>query len=157
MTERQLQDSIVKALTRKSGFLERRAEILDAREQSYRRGLKAGIRCARSAPQTEKQLQDSIAKILAARGIFFVRSRMDKRTTNNVGLPDFLLAIRGFDSIGLEYHDCPIAWEVKLPEKKLNPAQQAIADKMRDWPNCWTHRVITSVNQAIKELEIYGL
>lgn len=41
--------------------------------------------------RTEKQLQEDMIKLLDQRGIFFNRSRMDKRTTCRVGMFDFTI------------------------------------------------------------------
>jgi hypothetical protein len=45
-----------------------------------------------------------------------IRSRMDKRTANNVGRPDLIFA----------WPFTPIAMEVKLPGEKLSPEQETM-------------------------------
>src|ERR1700691_6096614 len=43
--------------------------------------------------RSEKELQADMVKLLDQRGIFFVRSRMDKKTSTRVGMPDFVILI----------------------------------------------------------------
>lgn len=40
---------------------------------------------------TEKQLQEQMANLLNQRNIFYVRSRMDKKTSLPCGMPDFFI------------------------------------------------------------------
>lgn len=62
----------------------------------------------------ESDIQDQIESECRRRGWYVVRSRMDKPTTNGLGVPDFIVAI-----------DCGVTlWvEVKRPGQKLRPEQ----------------------------------
>lgn len=98
-------------------------------------------------------LQAEIAKLLDRLGIVYIRSRTDKRSTNNRGTPDFIFAIASKKLTS----DCACAWEVKLPKKKLRPEQQQMLQKLQTGPNAWRYCVITSVDEAIAELKAIGM
>ena len=99
----------------------------------------------------ERELQDQIANLLSLKGIVAIRSRMDRKTSNQVGTPDFLFSVEhGLRSV-------PCAWECKLPGKKLSPEQQKMAVEMLAPPNAWVYKVITSVDEALMELKRLGL
>jgi len=90
--------------------------------------------------KTEKELQNQIDGLLRLRHIVAIRSRMDKETSNNLGTPDFLFAIRGR----------AIAWEIKLPGKKLTEEQRKMM--LRLTSNGWSCYVVHSVDVAIELL-----
>jgi hypothetical protein len=96
---------------------------------------------------TERELHKSVGNVLRLRGIEYVESRMDRRTTQRRGVPDFLFAVS----------TAAVAWELKLPGKKLDPEQQAMFARMTTAPNGWRCCVITSVDQALGELRKLGL
>jgi hypothetical protein len=50
---------------------------------------------ARFSCRQERRLQDEVAAWLDISGIWYSRSRMDKRTTNKAGTPDFLCCVEG--------------------------------------------------------------
>jgi len=95
---------------------------------------------------TEKELHKEIAAILDAKGIVFVRSRMDRRTTQAKGTPDFLFSIRGYS----------FAWEVKTEKGRLSLEQERMLDRMSMPPNNWNVSVIRSAGEAIKKLYELG-
>ena len=95
---------------------------------------------------SEKELHAEIAAILDAKGIVFVRSRMDKRTTNRKGTPDFLFSIRGHS----------MAWEVKTASGRLSLEQERMLDRMSNPPNNWNVSVIRSAGEATKKLYELG-
>ena len=68
---------------------------------------------------------------------------MDQRTSNNVGTPDFLFAIKGQ----------AIAWEAKLPKRPFTVEQQVMRLRLED--NGWKYAVIHTIDEAIDELETY--
>jgi hypothetical protein len=92
--------------------------------------------------KTEKDLHKSIRHQLLYRGIEFFESRMDKRTTQRKGTPDFVFAVEGR----------AIAWECKSPVGKLSKAQEEMHIRLEQWPNYWKIKVIRSLQEAIKEL-----
>jgi hypothetical protein len=93
----------------------------------------------------EKELQGQIRSILGHKGIVAIQSRMDKRTSNQVGTPDFLFAVDGK----------AVCWECKLPGGKLSPEQERMKELLAHEPNGWTYRVIHSVDEALAELKNY--
>lgn len=52
--------------------------------------------------EDESELHDDIIRLCKSRGWYYVRSRMDKRTTQAVGVPDFIIAADGGKSIWIE-------------------------------------------------------
>ena len=85
----------------------------------------------------ERELQKQIANWLRLRGIWFTQSRMDRRTSNTVGTPDFIFCHRGRF----------VAWEVKCPwSRALRPEQQKAADAIVAAGGEW--RLVTSLAEA---------
>lgn len=93
------------------------------------------------AARKEKQLQENIAALLRLRNIWFMRQRMDRRTTGTLGAPDFLFSVNG--------EAC--AFEVKLPSAHLTDEQFACHIAMRT--NGWIVFVVHSEAEAIQQLE----
>jgi hypothetical protein len=115
-----------------------------------------------AASRSEKALQRQIENYLRLRGIEAIRSRMDRKTSNNVGCPDFLFAVTTHRQ-WIE-HDgdwghlvAAVALEVKLPGKKLDPEQEKMQAAMTKRPNAWTHRVVNSVEEVKAFLDGLGL
>ena len=92
--------------------------------------------------KTEKILQTQIEGYLAHHGITCIRSRMDKATSNQLGTPDFLLAVDGQ----------AVAYEAKLPHKKLTPEQEKMRAHLEE--NGWHYRVIHHLDEVIADLHI---
>jgi hypothetical protein len=85
----------------------------------------------------ERAIQKQIAGYLRLIGAYYVQSRMDRRTTNQTGTPDFIVLWKG------QVH----FWEVKCPwSPKLRPeqtqAKMSIEDNLGNW------LLITSLAQA---------
>ena len=121
-------------------------KILRLLSPADRRSLgKAGL-TAEEALQTarikvERDLQNLIESYFRLRGVFAIRSRMDKKTTTPVGTPDFMLALDGE----------AIAIEAKLPGEKLTPEQEAMRKTLTESPNGWKWLTVYSLD-PIKEL-----
>jgi len=88
--------------------------------------------------KNEKQMQDFIETFLTEQGTAAIRSRMDRKTSNQCGTPDFLFAIKGQ----------AVAFECKLPGRKLTEAQEKMIRKMTE--NGWRCYVINSYDEAKK-------
>lgn len=89
----------------------------------------------------ERQLQNQIANYLRLHNIWFAQSRMDRRTSNTVGTPDFLFC----------YEHYFVAWEVKCPWSQNLRAEQAKArDGIMAQGGDW--RLITSLAEAQEHL-----
>lgn len=101
--------------------------------------------------QSEKRLQIQILNLLRQHHIEALWHRTDKKTTCNVGWPDFVFSVEQ----GLRR--LPVCWEVKLPGGKLSPEQRNLQELLTHPPNSWEYRVITSVDEALRELKRYGL
>lgn len=97
--------------------------------------------------KSEKELQRQCVAMLRLRGIFVIVSRMDKRTSNQVGTPDLIFSLmRENDFIGR-----PCGFECKLKGNKPTPEQEKVMGQMAS--NGWTVRVIHSVEQMRDELK----
>jgi hypothetical protein len=106
---------------------------------------------AKAEVKSERDLQRLIDQYLRLRGVVPIRSRMDRKTSNNVGTPDFLFAVRGRrwdggDQRVIETVAC--AFEVKLPGKKLDPEQEKMRVAMTKPPNGWHYHVVHSVEEV---------
>jgi len=88
--------------------------------------------------KSEKELQDQIAGHFEIAGTVVVRSRMDKKTSVAVGIPDLLFALKG----------APVAMEVKLPGEKLTKEQEKMMANMKK--NGWLCHVVYSYDQAVE-------
>lgn len=89
----------------------------------------------------EKQLQENIAALLRLRNIWFMRQRMDRKTTGTLGAPDFIFAVNG--------KAC--AFEVKLPGEK--PTDEQVRCHIAMCANGWFVRLVHSEAEAIQQLE----
>ncbi len=89
----------------------------------------------------EKELQEQITNWLRIRGITVIRSRTDHKTSNNVGTPDLLFAIRGR----------AVALEVKLPGCKPTPGQEKFLCALAG--NGWKIAIVHSLDEARSVVE----
>lgn len=76
---------------------------------------------AKQEERLEKDIHKNISGWLHIRNVFFIRSRMDKRTTNGNGLPDYVVVLPALIAGNLPR--CLMV-EVKLPKKKLSQDQE---------------------------------
>ena len=119
---------------------------------------------AAAEAQTERDLHKYIRGLLELRGIEFIESRMDKRTTQKRGVPDFLFTVAFHPvpemkdgAVVMSWWPIACAWELKLPGRVLDPDQKAMFERLSTRPNCWCCRVIRSVDEALAELKKLGL
>lgn len=110
---------------------------------------------AQGEATSEKALQKQIVGLLRLKGIEPIVSRMDRRTSNNIGTPDILFAVDCSSDENIR--PCACAWEIKMPQGKLSREQEQMATKLLMHPNCWCWRVIRSVDMAIAELKEMGV
>ena len=91
----------------------------------------------------EREIQKLICGYLRQIGAFYIQSRMDRRTTNQPGTPDFVICYQGRTEF----------WEVKCPwSQRLRPEQ--IAAKVSIEDNGGTWRLITSLTDAQEALRL---
>jgi|SRR5882672_2847736 len=118
----------------------------DERKRLGMAGLLASEAQARYDAKSEKQVHTQIENWLRLKDIFFVHSRTDKRTTNQVGLPDFLFAWPFAGEIR------PVAIEVKVNGNKLSPAQEKVRQQMiRNW---WRYFLVSSLGDMLDQFNI---
>jgi len=118
---------------------------------------------AQAEAQTERELHKHIGNLLRQRSIEFIESRMDRKTTQKRGVPDFLFSIwvRAPDKdapfAGFKTWPVALAFELKLPGKKLDPEQVKMFESLSKPPNAWHCVCIHSVDEALAELKRFGL
>ena len=122
-------------------------------------GLTAEEFMAKGAAKNERDLQRQIVSLLRLKGIEPNVSRMDKRKTDAVGWPDITFAVGKQHDIYPNAYDgtYACAWEIKHGDGKLSTEQQQMALRLSSKPNCWRHRVIRSVDEAMAELRDMGV
>jgi hypothetical protein len=94
---------------------------------------------------TERKLHAQIRNLLSLKEITYFESRMDRRTTQRKGAPDFIFAVRGI----------PVGYECKTGNSKLRPEQEELLEKMRF--NGWHVRIIRSIKEAADDLKELGI
>jgi hypothetical protein len=133
-------------------------------EKSQRQAL--GLRtmdeiAAQAEVKIEKDLHRQIENLLRIRNVQFFSSRMDRRTTTQVGTPDILFCVLVwvFDKLTQSTFQMPQAhaWELKIGGRALDPEQVKMFEQMTAKPNGWTCRTIRSVDDALAELKRLGL
>lgn len=87
--------------------------------------------------KTERKLQEQIVGFLERNNTVVIRSRMDRKTSTNVGTPDLLFAVRMR----------PVAFEVKLPGRKPTKEQHDMMLRMTG--NGWACFIIHSYDEAV--------
>jgi hypothetical protein len=85
----------------------------------------------------ERELQRDIANYLRLHGLWFTQSRMDRRASNTVGTPDFLLAYKG----RFVAWECKVAWATKLRRE-----QAEARDRITAQGGAW--KLITTIADA---------
>lgn len=117
------------------------------REALGERGRTNNDRREQAIAKDEREIQKQVAGYLRLLNLWHVQSRMDRRTSNTVGTPDFIFVRKGK----------PVFWEVKCPwSRSLRPeqakAREAILAEGGEW------RLITSLAEAQAHLrEIDGI
>ncbi len=92
--------------------------------------LPSAERHAKEEAKVERELHKLIANELLRRGIFAIHSRMDKRSTQAKGVPDFCFVVRGV----------PIAVECKTEKGQLSREQELVRVQMES--NGWLYFVV---------------
>src|SRR5687768_11329105 len=113
------------------------------RRQLGKGGLTAAEATAKAEARNEKELQRQIYQFLRQRGYVAFRSRTDKRTTNNIGTPDFLLSVHGKS----------VALEVKTATGKTSPEQDRLHEQMVNSQNGWSLWVVGDVESVKRILD----
>jgi len=110
------------------------------REPLGKAGQTAAEAFALSDIANERELQDQIAQFLRMKGVQAVfSSRMDRRTTNKVGQPDFLFCYQG----------CSIGLEAKMPGR--GPTEEQAEMHRRMVLDGWTVAVVRGL-EDVREL-----
>lgn len=106
---------------------------------------KAGVTSAEAQSKhdavAEREVHKHIANWLRQHDIWFCHSRMDRKTTNQNGCPDFLFVWQPVYAI---VAPVPMAIEVKVGNNKLSEEQKRVRlDMIR---NGWNYHVVSSLD-----------
>lgn len=115
------------------------------RKRLGKRGQTVAEAIEKAEIKSERDLQNQIASWLSLHNIWFTRSAMNKRTTNAIGTPDFILSVDGK----------AIAFEVKYGTRKPDPEQSACMSDML--VNGWRVEVVRSLEEVKAFLESWGM
>jgi hypothetical protein len=115
---------------------------------------------AQAAITSEKELHRQVAGLLRIRDIVFFDSRMDRKSTVQIGMPDFVFCfVRTLEptdtTASLLRWPVPCCWELKIDNRKLEPAQELMFQRLT--VNGWKCSVIRSVAEAVSQLKELGL
>lgn len=107
----------------------------------------------RAEVKNERDLQRQIVGLLRLKGVEPIVSRMDRKTSNNLGTPDILFCVKS------KPWDIPIAvgLECKFGSGKLSLEQEKMHETMMAMPNAWRVVVVRSVDEVLAILEELGL
>lgn len=98
----------------------------------------------------ERQVHLEISNWLRLKGIFYVHSRTDRKTTNAVGCPDFVFAWAG------EYQGYaparPTAVEVKVGNNVMSDEQLKVMAIMQG--NGWAYHIVSSLPEMLVYLGV---
>jgi hypothetical protein len=130
---------------------------LQARENVKPHRVKQSMKNNTLRDVPEKEIQDDIEKYLRLNSIYFVRSRMDRKTTTEPGTPDFVICrpctpCVGDAGFGITRPAQFIALEVKRPGELPTSEQTVHAQRIQASGGKWA--VVHSLDEAIKALLI---
>lgn len=100
-------------------------------------------RQAANDAKLERELHKLICNELLRRQIVFIHSRMDRKSTIGVSLPDFCFALSGH----------PVAVECKTKSGELSPEQYVTMNRMIG--NGWRYYVVRSFAEFAEILMLY--
>lgn len=119
--------------------------------------------------RNEKELQRNLVNLLRLHNIEPIVSRMDRKTSNNLGTPDILFSIAHWIEVDANCQKCgheqylgelavvAVAYEVKFGNGKLSPEQEKMFIRLSSPPNNWRCKVIRSVDEMIADLKELGI
>jgi hypothetical protein len=114
-------------------------------------GMLASEAAAKQLAKREKDVQKHICNWLRQKDIFFFWSRTDRRTTTQIGTPDFAFICSVYkmssDSRG---RVMPCAVEVKVGGNKLSPEQEKVRKQMIG--DGWNYFVVDSLGLMIEQI-----
>lgn len=135
--------------------------ILNKMSPADRRPMgKAGVTnaeaLAKQQERLEKDIHKNISNWLNLHNIFFIRSRMDRKTTNGNGLPDYVIVLPCDPTKDGQYFSLPscLMVEVKRPSNKLSQAQVDFHDNYLEKTK-FPVRVVYSAQECIEFITPY--
>jgi len=97
----------------------------------------------------EREIHSLIQNELSRRQVFYIHSRTDRKTTQEPGVPDFIL---GLKFVG---QPRPVGIEVKLPGKNLSEDQEIVKAEMIQCG--WHYHLVHSFQEFKDVLEEYDV
>ncbi len=114
---------------------------------------KAGVTAAEAVEkqlnQTEREVHKDIANYLRQHDVWFSHSRMDRKTTQALGVPDFVFC---YVSVENMVALVPTAVEVKVGGRKLTSEQESA--RMLMLSNGWTYHIVANVTQLMEIVKL---
>lgn len=113
--------------------------------------------------RNERALHSQIRNLLNLKGIIYLEQRMDKKARGIKGWPDFTFSVlllptaSKTDPTGNVRTPVPVAWELKLPGKKLSPEQEELMRRMTSGVNAWHYRIVHTLQEAADDLRSLGV
>jgi hypothetical protein len=113
--------------------------------------------------RSERDLHAQVENLLRLKGIVWFSQRMDRKSRGIKGWPDYVFAVfllptaSKTDPVGNVRTPVPVAWELKLPGKKLSPEQEELMRRMTSGVNAWHYRVIHTLQEAADDLRSLGV
>jgi hypothetical protein len=95
---------------------------------------------------SEKQLQDHMANLLNQRTLFYLRSRMDKKTTLPCGMPDFFIFLPNGRFLAVE---------AKVEGGKLSDDQKRVFDRFWAYTGHVVH-IVWTFQQFVDLLNLHN-
>lgn len=138
----------MKTTTLPDSFLRRMSK--EDRAQLGRGGMTQDEALAKFEARNERQLQEQIANYLRLNGIFFIRSRMDKKSTTQCGTPDFCFCVPRILECPPYVRPTPTAIEVKYGKGALSDEQIEVHAQMIT--NGWHVHVVHTFDEAVKAI-----
>lgn len=121
----------------------------EERAKMGRSGMLAQEAQDKFAANCEKQVHIQIQNWLRLKSIFCIHSRMDKKTHNALGTPDFVFAWNwGCDTRTAT----PMAIEVKVGANKMSDEQIIVQQQMLQ--NGWCYHVVHSLEMMLSILNV---
>lgn len=93
----------------------------------------------KQALKLEKELHNLCLNYLRQKNVFVIHSRMDRKTTNQTGIPDLIFALPSSP------HGIPCAVELKRSGCHPTPEQVKVLEQLD--ASGWTTRVVTTFEQ----------
>lgn len=133
-------------------------KLVDKRDRHLVKGKTFDEVMAMAKEKVERDIHDKIEGLLRRLDVVYVHSRMDRKTTIGVGLPDFMFSVVTDTMAHAPWEIVrSVAIEVKLPGEDLDEEQENVRAAMQCRPNAWAYHVVYSYAEALAVVRDLGL